>query len=79
MRKNMYRHHLIAVAMVVITAAVFWQVRNHEFVWDDRINIYENPYLNPVTVPNVLHFWQKPYQRLYIPVTYTVWAASPVR
>ncbi len=73
--KNMSRHHLIAVAMIVITLAVFWKVHDHGFLWDDRVNVYENPYLNPVTLPGVLHFWQEPYQRLYIPLTYTVWAS----
>jgi len=70
----MYRRHLIVVLLIVITVAVFWQVRDHGFVWDDSVNVYENPYLKPVTLSNVLHFWQKPYKRLYIPLTYTIWA-----
>jgi tetratricopeptide (TPR) repeat protein len=42
--------------------------------WDDYGNIVENPYLNPAR-PDVLYFWKKPYEGLYIPLTYTVWAA----
>jgi len=70
----MSRHHCIAVLLIVITVAVFWQVHDHEFGWDDDINVYENPHLNPGLSPDILHFWQKPYKGLYIPLTYTVWA-----
>ena len=70
----MSRHHSIAVLLIVLTVAVFWRVHNHGFVWDDRIDIYENPHLNSETGPEILVFWQKPYQGLYIPLTYTVWA-----
>lgn len=71
----MYRRYLIALLLIALTVAAFWPVLDHGFVWDDRVNVKENPYLNPATLANVLHFWQKPYERLYIPVTYTVWAA----
>src|SRR3989304_5758189 len=70
----MYRRCLIGSLLVLVTLAVFWQVRYHEFVWDDKINIKQNPYLNPVTSSNFLHFWGKPYEGLYIPLTYSVWA-----
>ncbi|MCH6545244.1 MAG: tetratricopeptide repeat protein [Deltaproteobacteria bacterium] len=70
----MSRHHIIAVLLIVLTVAVFWRVHDHRFVWDDRIDIYENPHLNSETAPDILVFWQKPYQHLYIPLTYTVWA-----
>ena len=69
----MYPRRFIPLVLVVITLAVFGQVRDHGFLWDDDINISENSYLNPVTLPKLLHFWQKPYERLYIPLTYTVW------
>ena len=38
------------------------------------LHITDNPYLNPVTLPHVLHFWQKPYHNLFIPVSYTAYA-----
>lgn len=65
----------MALLIVVITVAVFLSVCTHEFVlWDDEVNVYENPYLNPVTPSKVLHFWQEPYENLYIPLTYSIWA-----
>ena len=71
----MPRHWVCAVALIIITLGVFGQVRNHSFLWDDDIHITENPYLNPVTLPKLLRFWQGPYEHLYIPLTYTVWGA----
>lgn len=71
----MQRRHLMALLLIGITLAVFWPVCGHEFVvWDDQLNVYENPYLNPVTASNVLHFWKEQHQNLYIPLTYTIWA-----
>lgn len=68
-------HFYIALLLIIFTLAVFYQVRDHDFMSDDYIHIVENPYLKPVTLPHVLELWQKPYWGLYIPVTYTVWAA----
>ena len=68
-------HFYIALLLMIFTLAVFYQVRDHDFISDDYMHIVENPYLKPVTLPRVLELWQKPYWGLYIPVTYTVWAA----
>jgi Flp pilus assembly protein TadD len=66
---------LISLILIFATLAVFFPVRNYDFVsWDDDFHVYDNPYLNPVTVENTLHFWQEPYKRLYVPVTYTLWS-----
>lgn len=56
-------------------ALVFWPVVRHEFVlWDDDVNVYENPHLASGSAGTLLRFWARPYKHLYIPVTYTVWA-----
>lgn len=44
--------------------------------WDDGINVTRNPGLNPVTLTNVAGFWSRPYQGLYIPVSYTFFAGE---
>jgi len=55
---------------------VFGPVVRHDFVvWDDDLHVYANPYLNPVTWAHIATFWHGPYEHLYIPLTYTVWAA----
>ncbi|NIO11614.1 MAG: tetratricopeptide repeat protein [Deltaproteobacteria bacterium] len=69
----MSRPILISILLVILTVGVFWRVYDHEFVWDDRIDIYENPHLKSDDAPEILVFWQKPYLNLYIPLTYTVW------
>ena len=66
---------LVAFLLIIVTLAVFWPATGFDFVnWDDDIHVYENRYLIPVTVDNTLHFWKEPYEKLYIPLTYSVWA-----
>src|ERR1043166_9808356 len=71
----MRQRWIIIALLIVLPLAVFWQTRNFDFVWDDEVNVATNRYLNSLTVSNVVQFWQKPYERLYVPITYTVWAA----
>jgi len=71
----MRTNKLILVILILVPLAVFWQTRSFDFVWDDEINVQNNPYFYPVTLENTLSFWKQPYERLYIPISYTVWAA----
>jgi hypothetical protein len=67
---------LLGLLLVAATAVVLGPVVHYDFVvWDDNLHVYENPRLHPVTWEKVLAFWQAPYANLYIPLTYTVWAA----
>jgi len=60
---------IVAVLLVFAPAAMF------EFVeWDDNQLITGNPYVVPPTLGGALTAWQKPYQHLYIPLTYNAWA-----
>ncbi len=44
--RSSLRTYSIAAALVLLTAAVFWQVRNHDFIpYDDDVYVYENPHL----------------------------------
>ncbi|MCD6361655.1 MAG: hypothetical protein J7M38_12435, partial [Armatimonadetes bacterium] len=64
-----------ALILVLAVTVVFAQVRDFGFLdWDDNINVYANPRLNPVTAQSLAEIWTKPYFALYIPVTHTVWA-----
>lgn len=61
--------------LVLVTIVVFVPVRNHQFLgWDDNINVTENPRLLPVSWDKVAGFWTEPYQGLYAPVCYTLFA-----
>lgn len=64
---------LTAAILVLFTLTVFWRVQNHGFVWDDGVNVERNPYFKSVSLPDIARFWTAPYEKLYIPVTYTVW------
>ncbi len=66
---------LLLPLVVLITALVFLPVCWNEFLgYDDSVNITGNPYLERFSLANILHFWQEPYLKLYIPLTYTLWS-----
>lgn len=64
-------------AVLLIVAAVYAQVCTFQFLpfWDDDTNIHRNPLYAPLSWGSVALFWKAPFQQLYIPVTYSVWAA----
>lgn len=65
-----------ASILVLITFLTLSNVCDADFVvWDDPINVTANPYINPVSPAHLLHLWTHPYQKLYIPVAYTAYAA----
>lgn len=61
--------------MTIITFAPV--LRNGFVAWDDPQTFMENPDLNPPTIARTLRFWNpvNPIAGLYVPITYTVWAA----
>ncbi len=61
---------LISAILLLYRPAAFFDF----LLWDDGINIYNNPYFNPPGLGNTLHFWLSPFEKLYIPLTYTIWA-----
>src|SRR5215831_8572552 len=66
-----------ATLLILATLAVFWQVQGHAFVlWDDGLHVYDNPYLQALTLDNIKAFWRAPYAELYMPLTYTLWALT---
>ena len=73
------RHYLpwlLGLLLVMAILLVFGAVVHYDFViWDDDIHVYANPRFQPVTWAHLRAFWQAPYAQLYIPFTYTVWAA----
>ncbi len=72
----MARQRLFPILLIVITLLVFGRIATHDFTyWDDPGTIFQNPRLNPPTLQNVLWYWSHAELGLYIPFTYTVWAA----
>lgn len=59
---------------ILLTAAIYAQVCRFGFSnYDDSLNVYANPLIKRFDWPSFLALWQRPYQGLYIPMTYTVW------
>jgi tetratricopeptide (TPR) repeat protein len=69
--------YAVATLLALVTLAVFWQVQGHKFVlWDDGLHVYDNPYLQALTLDHLWAIWRVPYAELYIPLTYTLWALT---
>jgi protein O-mannosyl-transferase len=61
-------------AAVVACCAVFASAVRHPFALDDFAHLHGNPHLNPPTWAGLRALWTGPYEHLYSPVVYTVWA-----
>ena len=65
------------VAVAVIPCLTFAGLWNAGWLnWDDTLHVTENPWLNPITVDGIAHFWTHAYRGLYIPVAYMLFAAE---
>jgi len=65
------------IFLVLATVLVFWPVSGHQFLkYDDPVDVYKNPYLQQPSLENLLHFWRYPYEGLYTPLTYTLFALA---
>ncbi len=71
------RQHYILPLIILLTIVVFMPVFGHDFLgYDDGINVYDNEYVTSFSAANLLHFWKAPHLKLYIPLTYSLWAVQ---
>lgn len=58
------------------TALVFLPTLRFPFFpfWDDDIHVHANPHIAELSWGSIGALWAGPWQQLYIPLTYTVWA-----
>ena len=64
-----------ALGLVLLTALVFWPMPYFGWIdFDDTVNVTENPGLFPLTWSSVCEFWRTPYENLYIPASYSLYA-----
>jgi hypothetical protein len=69
-----FRAGLLLVGLVTV---VFGGICVNGWIdWDDDVHISRNPGLNPVTASSLAGFWTRPYELLYIPVSYTLFAGE---
>lgn len=67
-------------AVVLIVLAVFLPALRFPFFpfWDDDIHVHANPHIANLSWSSLGALWAGPWQQLYIPLTYTVWAGLAV-
>jgi len=60
--------------LILIVLGVYALAMSAEFIgWDDPTNVPDNPVLKLPGAEAIARFWSGPYDKLYIPVTYSVW------
>lgn len=64
------------VLVVVLAVMVFLPAVRFPFFpfWDDDIHVHANPHLLNLSWASLGALWSGPWQQLYIPLTYSVWA-----
>jgi len=68
-----------ACGLVCAVAAVFGRVVGNGWVdFDDYLHLAKNPRFFPVTWQSLRAFWVAPFEKLYVPVSYTVFAGECV-
>lgn len=69
-----------ALAVGAATVLVFLTTLRFPFLpfWDDDIHVHANPLLADLSWRSVGTLWAGPWQQLYIPLTYTLWAGVAV-
>lgn len=62
--------------VVMVCLIVFLPALRFPFMpfWDDDVHVHANPHLANLSWSSIAAFWSGPWQQLYIPVTYSVWA-----
>jgi len=77
---GLLRHPAAAtVAVVGLVCLVFGRIITHGWVeFDDLLHVAENPNLTPVTWQSLAGLWTRGYEHLYVPVSYTLFAAEAV-
>lgn len=73
--RAMPRTYSIVAVIVLAVLIGFGRSASFGFVsWDDDLHFVENPHLNPVSAAGLVELWTQPYERIYTPVPYTLWA-----
>jgi len=68
---------LAACGLVCAVVVVFGRVVANDWVdFDDYLHVAKNPRFFPVTWRNLAAFWEAPFDNLYVPVSYMVFAGE---
>jgi hypothetical protein len=68
---------VLTTAIVGLACLVYGRVVIHDWVeFDDLLHVVENPNLTPVTWRSLTGLWARGYEHLYVPLSYTLFAAE---
>lgn len=66
-----------ALLLVGIVLGIYGRTLSYQFLnWDDDIHVTANPHLVPLRGAGLARLWREPYENLYIPVSYSWFAAE---
>ncbi|MEK6216745.1 MAG: hypothetical protein N2B03_05945, partial [Boseongicola sp.] len=66
-----------AALLTLVVLLVYGRVCSFGFiVWDDPGPVIDNRLVNPPSAGALLEIWQQPYFGLYVPISYTMFAAE---
>jgi Flp pilus assembly protein TadD len=69
----------VIAAVVTLALCAFGRVVGHGWLqFDDPLHVTDNPHFLPLTWSSLCNFWLRPYEFLYIPVSYMIFAAECV-
>ena len=72
-RRSVAQNVAIAAVIVIVFGRVVW----HDWVnFDDTIHVTENPSFFPMSWQGLAGFWVRPYEHLYVPASYMLFAAE---
>lgn len=64
----------LSLLIASVVMVVFLPVCGFDFlIYDDRMHVRDNPLIRDFSLANFYQFWRRPYEGLYIPLTYTLW------
>ncbi len=68
---------ILYFSLLFILIIVYAQVRNFDFVWDDReLYLTEENFPQKFSFNDYLKFWDPASEKMYIPITYTIWTLA---
>lgn len=70
------RYVLVALCLIGLPLAIYWQVWDFELLWDDdgdEMGHMKHPYIKEITLASFQQLVGKHFFAMYIPVSYFVW------
>ncbi|SHK83621.1 hypothetical protein SAMN02745216_04161 [Desulfatibacillum alkenivorans DSM 16219] len=76
MNNNNRAEGILALLIIsgIILAAFSPLLANHSFLWDDELNLLQNPRATSPDLNGIIRYWTEPYLNMYIPVVYSAWS-----